>query len=232
MGSVIKMFRVNEKDKSFDEDESRRLTLASTDEITYCEFDKTFDNIVLLKNKSVVELRSLESLQTASKTLQLQESVGRSSSKLLTLSADGTLCVIGGGADKNYFYLVNIEKETQAKLISAALSDALSPCFINGDNEHVAVGGDGNEGVEIWDVESKSSTRNITIDDGFISAMASTNNILAVGSRTGSLQLWDVRNWQMFYSAKYKMIPRSVHLTSDSKYLTVGGSQNEAHERC
>ena len=39
----------------------------------------------------------------------------------------------------------------------------------------------------------------------------------------GVLQLWEVGSWEMFHSSKYTMYPRSIHLTSDSRYLTVGG---------
>ena len=71
--------------------------------------------------------------------------------------------------------------------------------------------------------EEQASFRVIETEWGFACSMTSSNNILAVGSRAG-VQLWDVRNWEKFHSSEYKMIPRSIHLTHDSKYLTVGGS--------
>ena len=50
------------------------------------------------------------------------------------------------------------------------------------------------------------------------------NVIFETGSGKGSLQLWDVRNWERFYSNVFEgMEALSLHLTSNSKYLTVAG---------
>ena len=57
-----------------------------------------------------------------------------------------------------------------------------------------------------------------------MSCSASTNNILAVCSSEGTMQLWDVRNWEMFYEKEFEGLgPQSLHLTTDSKFLTIGG---------
>ncbi len=57
-----------------------------------------------------------------------------------------------------------------------------------------------------------------------INCAVSTNNILGIGSSDKTIRLFDVRTWEMFYSQKYEMIPNSLHLTADLKYLTIGGS--------
>ena len=46
---------------------------------------------------------------------------------------------------------------------------------------------------------------------------------MAVGSNSSNLYLWGVQNWEMFHSMKLGMQPQSVHLTSEAKYLTIGG---------
>ncbi len=47
--------------------------------------------------------------------IELEQEVHKSGLKQLTLSDDGTLCLIGGGqyngVGKNYFYLIDIQKK-------------------------------------------------------------------------------------------------------------------------
>ena len=144
--------------------------------------------------------------------------------KQLALSNDGTVCAIGGGHG-NPLYLIALESKTQHKLTSDVLKATFAPCFINGDTEFVAVGGSGK--MEVWDIKNKKPVK---VLDGEGSATASTNNILAVG-RAGVLELWDVRNWEMFYSSDFEGLdPKSLHLTSDSKYLTIAGK--EGGDKC
>ena len=101
----------------------------------------------------------------------------------------------------------------------------MAPCFVNGQTDWVAIGGYKGQGVEVWDLKNKESARILKIDSGYICSMASTNNILAVGSSSGALQLRDVRNWDMFHSTTFKGLePLYLHLTADSKFLTIGGA--------
>ena len=84
--------------------------------------------------------------------------------------------------------------------------------------------GDNNGGkVEVWDVKNEKSVECLVIDKGNVKCMASTKNILAVGSADDNLQLWDVRSWERFYSETVQVCPQSLHLTTDARYLTIGG---------
>ena len=116
----------------------------------------------------------------------------------------------------------------QRKLTSDVLTYTRAPCFINGEVEYVAVGGDRGQGVEIWDIETNAAARVLEIDTGYITSTFSTNNILAIGSNNGALQLWDVRNWSMFQSFKYSMKPRAITLTDEARYLSIGGTNQMA----
>merc|ERR1712087_459969 len=119
---------------------------------------------------------------------------------------------MGEGIGKT-LYLIALESKTQAKITSDVLDFTWCPCFINGDTEFAAVGGKFK--IEIWDIKNKKSAK---VLNGRGDCLASTNNILAVG-RQGVLQLWDVRIWEMFHSSDFQSLdPKSLHLTSDSKY--------------
>ena len=125
--------------------------------------------------------------------------------------------------------MIDLEKKKQHTLTSAKLKRVHAPCFINGAAEFLAVGGWIDEGVEIWDIQNKSSIKCLKVDTGrnYIGSLASTSNILAVGTGSRKLQLWDVRNWEKFHSMDMSMQPQSVHLTNDAKYLTIGGCEGE-----
>ena len=95
-------------------------------------------------------------------------------------------------------------------------------CFINGESEYVAVTGKGK--VEIWDILSGSSLRVIGLGDEELTlASYSVNNVLAVGGSDKMTRLYDVRTWDMILSKAYDAFIISIHLTSDLKYLIVGG---------
>merc|ERR1712087_278749 len=160
-------------------------------------------------------------------SIELEEKIGSSEFKLLTLSNDCSFCAVGGGFDKTYSYVLDLEKKTQRKLTSKVLTWTSAPCFINGDAEYVAVGGSVGQGVEIWDIEKNEAAQVLEIDHSFISCTFSTNNILAVGSGSKALQLWDVRDWTMFKSFKFALFPRAITLTDDAKYLSIGGKEGE-----
>ena len=224
--TLIKMFLLDEAKRTFREEEAFRIRADGS--INYSEFDRNFENILILKNYQVLELRCIDDAETVMMRIELNEKVLDDEAKQLVLSVDGTMCAIGGGEDKPHFYVVDLESKQQHNLTSTALTDSCSPCFINGDAELVAVGGAEGQGVEIWDVVQKCSLKVLHIEGGFIGSLTSTNNILAVGTSEGSLQLWDVRNWDMFYSSEFVGLDtRSLHLTSDSKYLTIGGPSGD-----
>ena len=95
--NVMKMYRFDETNKSLTEDESLRLQVAENEEINSSEFDQKFEHIFIVKNLEVIEKRSVGELGKAMLSIKLQEKVGTDTTKLLTLSDDGTFCAIGGG---------------------------------------------------------------------------------------------------------------------------------------
>ena len=46
--------------------------------------------------------------------------------KLLSLSDDGTVCAVGGGDRKSYFYVIDLESKAQHKLCWMALMPRVS----------------------------------------------------------------------------------------------------------
>ena len=224
--NAIELFSVDAKHKTICQSEYT-LVLEEEDVIDFYFFDRNCQNIFVLKNKSILEKRIVINNQSVA-MINLEENIKPSVSKILNLSNDGSFCVVSTKC--SYFYLIDIAKEQQFKLESNSLTRTYAPCFINGESVCVAVGGSIQEGVEIWDVKTKKPVRHIGIEGRFITSTFSTNNILAVGHglkrgemKHGALKLYDVTNWELFYSADFFMIPRSVHLTSDARYLTVGG---------
>lgn len=133
----------------------------------------------------------------------------------------------GSGREGNTVYLVDLERRTHFTLKSKKLTWSMAPCFVNGEAHFLAVGGDDGEGVEIWDIQKQTSSRILEADERYITALASSNNILAAGSRLKTLYLWDVRSWELFHSLEAGSDPQSVHLTSDAKYVTIGGYDGE-----
>ena len=61
----MKMFRFDESNKSFAEDESLRLQVAESDEINSSEFDRNFEHIFIVKNLEVIEKRRVGESGTA-----------------------------------------------------------------------------------------------------------------------------------------------------------------------
>jgi len=242
--NTISVFKVSNEDHKFVEDESMRIVLDDEDVINFCEYDQSFDHIFTVRNSSILEKRAMKDVNTVSMSIELENHIGDSVSKLLSLSRDGRYCVIGGagnmagsGKKRNFFYLIDLSTEIQTKLISDKLTNTLAPCFVDGDSEFVAIGGTKGEGVEIWSVVDKQMVRHIAPgDDAFVSCTYSANGILAVGfcSRSNGvyLQLYDVRSWQTIYHQTYEMTPRSLFLTADSKYLAAGGGSWRNSERC
>jgi len=107
--NTINMFRVSD-DHQFEEDESMKITLDDDDVINFCEFDQEFDHIFIVRNRSILEKRALNDSDTVSMSIELENRIGDSLSKLMALSNDGKFCVIGaagnttaGGAKSNFF---------------------------------------------------------------------------------------------------------------------------------
>ena len=71
---------------------------------------------------------------------------------------------------------MDLTSSKQHKLKSE-MSGCFSPCFINGETDYVAVGGDSGDGVnvEVWDIASKTAVKQLEISGGYCST--STNNI-------------------------------------------------------
>eukprot|EP01083_Nonionella_stella_P000526 1494_1 len=228
--NIIKMFEVK-RNKEFEEDKNLRISFGENDKINFCEFDRYFKNILLVINENMLEVRALDNIKKAKIRIILQQKVAQQSLKQLSLSNDGKWCLIAGGYLKNHFYLINLEKQIQYKLTSEFLTSTYAPTFINGESEMFAIGDSPNSHVEIWDVETRKSRKVLDVSANIntpIYCMHSTNNILAVGSKVDRMvRLYDVRNWKMFYSKTYRMVPFSIHLTSDSQYMTVAGNTGE-----
>ena len=150
------MFRVNLEENKFERFNHLLIELDANDVINFCEFDQSFDHIFIVHNRSILEKRAITDLQTVSLSIELEEQIGDSVSKLLDISNDGKWCVIGaGGIDLDFFYLIDIMNGLQTKLKSRRCKGMYAPCFINGDSQRIAIGGTNGHGVEIWDVAKK-----------------------------------------------------------------------------
>ena len=155
-------------------------------------------------------------------SIQLDEKTSGAALKQIALSNDGSACVIGGGNDKPYFYLIDLESQEQHKITSVIQEDTYAPCFINGGTELVAFGSRG-KFVEVCDVSSKQSVKALDLVQG--TSSASTHNILSFASQQGILRLWDIRNWEVVHSSTFDGLKAySLHLTSDLTYLTIAGN--------
>ena len=225
--NVINMFVVDAEKKAFNEDESLQLCLANQDRITFTEFDTTYENIFILKNQIILEKRDVNDINEIKLSIELGEEVRKSQSKQLSISNDGTFCAIGGGISKRYFYVVDLQNAQQHQFVSEVLTHTFAPCFINGQTELVAIGDWKKRWVEVWDIKKQKAVKVLEINKGDVECSASTNNILAVATMKKFLGLWDVRSWEMIYSKEFSLTPKSLHLTSDSKFLTIAGSGGE-----
>eukprot|EP01084_Bolivina_argentea_P027294 50737_1 len=210
--------------------EAKKFTLSAKrkDVIYGFEFDKNCENVIVVKNGDTLEKRAVKNINKVVVSIKLKQSVNASNgTKILSLSNDGALCILGGGYETDYCYLIDIDKKIQTKLVSNKLDGTYSPCFINGQRDYCAVGGE--DGLlEIWDLNAKKSIKIIEMGkQAGVTGMNSSNNILAVGSGDKKLRLFDVRTWETFYSDQYEMYPTSIDLTADSQYVTVGGWNGE-----
>jgi len=232
----VKFFCVDSKTKSFDEDESLRITWNESDDIHGVEYDKNAENMFFVKNGVHFEQRHVSGDKEVVMKMKLKEAVkGGSINSSVCVSDDGSLCVISGGPFNPYWFLIDVVHQKQTKVTSDNLKNSYTPCFINGANDYVAIAGEGV--VEIWSVATKSSLRVLECDvtansstsfgEDMVYGMCSVQNILAVGSRRSKLRLFDVRTWEMVHSKEYQIAINSLHLTPDLKYLTIGGVEGE-----
>ncbi len=217
--NVIKMYEVN--NNIFKEDKKMEIRVDKKEKINLVEFDKNYKNVLIIKNKKILEQRAMDDIKNVKMKIELTEAIGDTLDKLLCLSDSGQYCVVAGGMGKKYFYFIDLKKQSQHKF-ETSLEDTFAPCFINGESKYVLVG-DRKGKIEIWDMETKALHKTFHEFTTYIGCAVSTNNILAVAAWDQSLKLWDVRNWEMFYSTSFHMDPTSLHLTPDAKYLTIGG---------
>eukprot|EP00485_Elphidium_margaritaceum_P009312 CAMPEP_0202696876 /NCGR_PEP_ID=MMETSP1385-20130828/10205_1 /ASSEMBLY_ACC=CAM_ASM_000861 /TAXON_ID=933848 /ORGANISM="Elphidium margaritaceum" /LENGTH=338 /DNA_ID=CAMNT_0049353183 /DNA_START=92 /DNA_END=1105 /DNA_ORIENTATION=+ len=221
--NVISMFKVTKKAKKFEFVEDKKYKISVKGTINFCEFDANFEHVVLVIDQNELQMRSMSDLKTVTKSITLDERIASSSFRNLRLSADASLCGLGGGKDKQYFYVIDMKTGKQEKFMSQYLADAYGACFINGENEFIAVC-DQQGRIEIWDIWKKESVKQLQTDTKlFLASSASTHNILAIGSEDRMLRLYDVRNWECFYQQKFECMGYSLHLTEDLKYVTLAG---------
>merc|ERR1712083_1240394 len=131
-------------------------------------------------DNQVLQRVSLSDVKTVQINLKLETATSweyGTDAKQLAISNDRSVCVVGDGG-KAYFYLIDLKSNAQHKLTSSTLTGTHSPCFINDEAEHVAVGGDRGQGVEIWDIKSKEAVRVLPTGGAANKCLASTNNIL------------------------------------------------------
>eukprot|EP01084_Bolivina_argentea_P027301 50753_1 len=223
--NTIKIFEVKQGSKfKFKENKSLRISLQPDNVINFVEFDKNSDNILMVYDESVLQTRAMNNVNKVLVNIKLDEKCLSANDKQLSLSDDGNMCVIAGGATQSYFYIIDIPNQKQHKLTSNWLTNTYVPCFINGETKYVAVTDRGK--VQIWDIEKRICFKNMLIacSNRYISCSVSTNNILAIGANDNMLRLYDVRTWKQFYSQKYDFTLRSLHLTADLRYLAIGGA--------
>eukprot|EP01084_Bolivina_argentea_P027295 50738_1 len=69
-----------------------------------------FENIILVKNKNILEKRAVNNMNEVVVSITLEQQIKPSfDKKILSLSNDGELCVIGGTS--KYFYLIDFTKK-------------------------------------------------------------------------------------------------------------------------
>eukprot|EP01084_Bolivina_argentea_P118499 210239_1 len=112
---IIKFFKFRKDNNSFVEAKGLGISLdwyPGVNHIYCCEFDKTFENIIMVIDGKKLEKRAVKSNKVLV-SIKLEEKIGVPDGKALSLSNDGNWCVIGGGHRKSYFYLIEIDKKVQ-----------------------------------------------------------------------------------------------------------------------
>jgi len=224
--NIFKFFKVSATN-GFTEDKALTVTLDEGDDVRYVEFDKNFENMYLVKNEDILEQRTVSGGGGVVMNIKLEEKVdfGNTYKQRMSLSDDGTLCALGAGNDKPFWFLIDIPKRTQFKVTSSVLKNSFAPRFLTDESGRVVIGGVGK--MEIWNFATRYSEKVIDFGSDLVKTIFSVGNVLAVGGNERGLRLYDVRNWEMIYSKKYEMQIQSLQLTSDLEHLVVAGTGGE-----
>ena len=67
------MFKFDAANKSFEEEEARRICLGDEDQINYSEFDGNIENIFILKNLKVLEKRTIGAMNETLSSFELEK---------------------------------------------------------------------------------------------------------------------------------------------------------------
>merc|ERR1719361_2100350 len=104
------------------------ITLGDDDTINFCEYDQSFEHIYIVRNSSILEKRTVSDLNSVEMSIELENQIGSSVSKLFALSDDGKFAVIAAAGNpartntrSNFFYLISLETQEQFQLTTANL---------------------------------------------------------------------------------------------------------------
>ena len=75
--------------QGFSEEPSAAIVLGEGERINFFEFDRSFEHVFVLKNDCVLEKRAMADVSKVLVSINLEQKVGASSAKQLTLSDDG-----------------------------------------------------------------------------------------------------------------------------------------------
>ena len=68
------MFKINESNTSFEEEEALQLCLGENNTINFSEFDQSFEHIFIVKNSTMLEKRSIHAINEVEMSINLKES--------------------------------------------------------------------------------------------------------------------------------------------------------------
>ena len=234
--SQMKFFKVikSENGYKFEEDIAMNFDVKDK-EINYVDVDASFEHIYMILDFQILQQRAMSNIQSIKANIRLPQKIEWNGSKQMSLSHDGKLCAVGGGEEKNFFYLVDVETGQHTRIESTCLNifkGCYCPCFINGEKKQIAVGDERGK-VEIFDIESKSLVRTIKALSAPVSSLHSVNNMLAVAGGESALKVFYVPNWTVVLEEKFKMrLGKHLHLSSDN-YLSFGGvNSKDDDEAC
>eukprot|EP01084_Bolivina_argentea_P071594 130112_1 len=228
--SEIKFFRVMLDEMQ--EESSLNLKLEDDHQICWVELDKQSQFIYLIVDYGFLEQRLMNDMSKIVTSIKLDETIHWQTFKQIALSNDGSLCIIAGGRDSNYFYIIDIGTTEQTKISTTSLRSTYGPSFINGENKQISIGGEGK--VAIYDVNNKILVKTIdlfenpTIGLGRVTCTHSVNNLLAVGGHGSFLKILNIENWSVMYDEKYEIkYAYSLTISVDGQFLCFGGYGGE-----
>ena len=195
-------------------------------QICFYDFDSETDpdNILLVRNGNVLEKRSMKS--SWSWTMELEHKVSLfAMDRNISFSSDGKFCAMAGGNDNESWYLIEIPYQLQYKMTSESLENSFAPTFIG--KQWVFIGGKGR--FEIWSLEHLSSIKTVSLGDKWVNCACSRGDLLALGCSDNTVSIFDTRCWEIISQFHLILMPQSVHLSHDLRFLTVSG---ESGERC